>query len=112
MNRKVFPPLKETRFHLNGVWRVPAITKDLDYGILTPVITLCLFGALAVFWAGLSPQFSSPFTLVKAKIVYFLVGIFLMIFFSKLDYHVYEKRRVQIYASIAVIVFLVLLLLP
>jgi cell division protein FtsW len=63
----------------------------------------------AVFWAGLSPQFSSPFVLFKSKATFILSGIILAIGFSKIDYHFYENRKLQIVTSLVVIVFLGLL---
>ena len=81
----------------------------VDLALLAPVLTLCVFGVLAVFWAGLSPQFSSPFLLLKAKVVAILLGILLTICFSKINYHVYENRRLQFVVSIFAIAFLALL---
>ncbi|MGD8513874.1 MAG: FtsW/RodA/SpoVE family cell cycle protein [Deltaproteobacteria bacterium] len=82
---------------------------DVDLVLLAPMLTLCVFGLLAVFWAGLSPQFSSPFILLKEKVRFILPGIGLMLCFSKIDYHFYENRGLQVAISLAVIVFLALL---
>ncbi len=89
--------------------RMKLLLQDVDFLLLSPVLTLCAFGIAAVFWAGLSPQFSSPFVLLRAKVMFILPGILLVICFSKIDYHFYENRKLQIATSLAVIVFLALL---
>ncbi len=89
--------------------RLGALWRDLDLALLAPVLTLSVFGVLAVFWAGLSPQFSSPYVLVKAKVMSLLAGALLLVCFSKINYHCYENRRLQIGVSLAVIGFLALL---
>ena len=68
-----------------------------------------MFGLAAVYWAGLSPQFSGPYFLLKAKTVFVLAGIGLALVLSRIDYHIYEKRGFQIGISLAVIVMLILL---
>ncbi len=83
--------------------------KQIDYYLLAPVLTLCLFGLVAVFWAGLSPQFSSPFLLFKAKLYFFIPGLLIALCLSAVDYHLYENSKLQISLSLAVIFFLVLL---
>ncbi len=83
--------------------------RDLDFALIAPVLTLCVFGILAVFWAGLSPRFSSPFFLVKAKVMYIILGIFLTLAFSSIDYHLFEKRSLQIGITLSVIFSLALL---
>ena len=95
-------------YRRNAKWMTPA-WEGTNLELLAPVFTLAIFGVLAVFWAGLSPQFSRPFMLLKAKLIFSLLGILLMVCLSKIDYHNYEDRRLQITASLTVIVFLSLL---
>jgi cell division protein FtsW len=102
-NRPVHTGRGHTLMRLGALWR------DLDLALLAPVLTLSVFGVLAVFWAGLSPQFSSPYVLVKAKVMSLLAGVLLLVCFSKIDYHCYENRRLQIEVTLAVIGFLGLL---
>ena len=83
--------------------------QTVDLALLAPVLTLCVFGMLAVFWAGLSPQFSSPLALLRAKVASVLFGAIVGISFSRIDYHCYEDRRFQLAVSLAAIAFLVLL---
>ena len=95
--------------HFYRLKQFPRFIRDLDLALIAPVLTLCVFGIFAVFWAGLSPQFSSPFFLVKAKVMYIILGIVLTLAFSAIDYRLFEKRSLQIGISLSVIFFLAML---
>jgi len=83
--------------------------QHVDVYLLVPVFTLCVFGLVAVFWAGLSPKFSSPFLLFKAKLYFLIPGLLIAVCLSAVDYHLYENSKLQISLSVAVIFFLLLL---
>ena len=89
--------------------KIKKYIKDLDMLLLLPVISLCLFGVAAVFWAGLSPQFSSPFALVKSKVAVMFIGLGAAGLFSQIDYHHYEKPNLQAAGCLTLILFLCLL---
>jgi len=84
--------------------------EGFDLSILAIVLTLCLFGLLAVFWAGMSPDFSTPFVLLKNKVVFILAGICVSLGISHIDYHFYERRFFLILVSLASIICLILVL--
>ena len=60
--------------------------KGLDLSIAAIVLTLCLFSVLAVFWAGLSPDFSTPFVLLKNKVFFLFMGICVSLGICIIDY--------------------------
>ena len=97
-----------SRYYVNR-FLIIKFWQHIDFYLLVPVITLCVFGLVAVFWAGLSPQFSSPFLLFKAKLTFFIPGLLIALCLSAVDYHLYENSKLQISLSLAVIFFLVLL---
>lgn len=101
--------MKDNILHLKRLCTPTHIIGDLDFALIAPLLVLCVFGILAVFWAGLSPQFSNPFQMVKAKAMYIMIGIILTFLFSAIDYHLYENRGFQIGISLTVIFFLFLL---
>ena len=85
-------------------------TEGFDSALLAIAITLCLFGLVGVFWAGLSPDFSTPFRLVKSKILMMIIGVCLSLWISKIDYHFYEKRIFLVLLSLISICILIALL--
>ena len=101
--QKIISRYHAKRFVLIIFW------QQIDFYLLVPVLTLCVFGLVAVFWAGLSPQFSSPFLLFKAKLIFFIPGLLIALCLSAIDYHVYENSKFQISLSLAVIFSLLLL---
>jgi cell division protein FtsW len=101
--------LKRTARNIFGAEGLKSLFENTDFVLLAPVLTLCVFGIAAVFWAGLSPQFSSPYVLLKAKVMFLLPGILLTIGLSKIDYHIYENRNLLFIISLAAIVLLCLL---
>jgi len=104
-----FLRLKKTVRNLVSAEGIKSFFTDIDFGLFAPALTLCVFGVAAVFWAGLSPQFSSPYVLLKAKVMFILTGILLAIFLSRVDYHLYENRNLQIATCLGVIALLTLL---
>ena len=85
--------------------------QETNFQLLSPVLALCMFGVAAVFRAGLSPQFSSPFILLKSKLYFAGFGMMLVTGLSMVDYHIYENRRLQVGLSMGMIILLLFLFL-
>ena len=65
-----------------------------DKVLFFTVIILSLFGLLMIYssssvWALF--KFNDSFHYVKYQGIFFLIGLFVMIFVSKIDYHLYYK---------------------
>ncbi len=73
------------------------------------VILIAIFGLIMIYsasyvWA--SYKFQDPFKFVKMQGLFFIVGLVLMYFLAKLDYHIYYK-----YANIILLICAILLIL-
>lgn len=99
-----------------GRWRA-AVTaarsmpclQGLDPSLIAPVIALHIIGIVSVFWAGISPRFSDPLTLVRDKLVFSVPAILVAFAFASVDYHLYERRGFQ--AAISSVITLSLIAL-
>lgn len=83
--------------------------KVLDKPLVIMVIILSIFGVIMIYsasyiWA--EYKFNNPFHFVTMQSIFLIVGIFLMIIISKIDYHLYYK-----YANIILLICAVLLVL-
>ena len=86
--------------------------KKFDYPIFIAVILLSLFGLIMIYsasfvWAEF--KFNDPYKFVKMQGVFFLIGIFIMLFLSKVDYHIYYKNANTILFICAILLILVLI---
>ena len=73
------------------------------------VILISIFGLIMIYsasyvWA--EYKFNDPFKFVKMQLIFFLAGLILMYFLSKIDYHLYYK-----YANIILLICAILLIL-
>ena len=78
-------------------------------GLFIAVIIISLFGLLMIYsssnvWA--MYKFNDPYKYVKNQFIFFVIGIVLIIIFSKIDYHLYER-----YANKIIFVCMILLIL-
>ncbi len=83
--------------------------NKMDYKLFFTVLVIATFGIVMIYsassiWA--EYKFQDPFKFVKAQGMFFIIGIFVMRFLSKVDYHLYfEKSNLILF-----ICFLLLLL--
>ena len=83
--------------------------KSFDKFLFIGVLLTIVFGIIMIYsasyiWADY--KFADPFKFVKAQGLFFIVGIFLMLFISKIDYHLYQKK-----ANLILFICLALLIL-
>lgn len=83
--------------------------NKIDYKLLSAVLILAIFGIIMIYsassiWA--EYKFHDAFKFVKAQGFFFIVGIFIMILLTKIDYHLYYKKA----NTILFICFLLLVL--
>jgi len=89
------------------------LKKRVDKPLFVAVILIAVFGVVMIYsasfvWANY--KFDDPFKFVKMQSIFLVIGIILMFFLSKIDYHIYYK-----YANIILIIcalFLILVLIP
>ena len=68
------------------------MNKKFDYLLFISVIVLVIFGLVMIYsassiWAGY--KFNDSFHYVKQQSLFIVLGIFIMIFISRIDYNVY-----------------------
>lgn len=83
--------------------------KKMDYLLLFSVVILCLFGLMMIYssscvWA--EYKFNNSYHYVINQFIFFLIGLFIMITVSKIDYKIYYK-----YANIILFICFILLVL-
>ncbi len=69
--------------------------KTFDIKLFVAVLLIAIFGIVMIYsasciWA--EYKFHDPFKFVKAQGIFFIVGIFVMLFLSKIDYRFYAKK--------------------
>jgi len=87
--------------------------KRVEYSILIPTIIICLFGLFMIYsasniWA--EYKFDNPFKYLINQSIFFVVGLFLMYFISKIDYNLYFKKSKLL--IIIAFIFLILVAIP
>lgn len=86
--------------------------KKIDYKLFIAVLLIATFGIIMIYsassiWA--EYKFQDPFKFIKAQGMFFIVGIFLMYFLSKVDYHLYYKKANLILFGCFLLLLLVLI---
>ena len=86
--------------------------RGLDYILFFLVVGIALFGLVMIYsassiWA--EYKFDDPFKFVKAQGLFFVVGIFLMLFLSKIDYRFFYKKANLILLGCCILLILVLI---
>ena len=87
--------------------------KKPDYILLLTIILISIFGIIMIYsasyvWA--EYKFNDPFKYIKHQLIFFIIGIFLMIFISKIDYKkYYQKSNLILLLSI---ILLILVIIP
>lgn len=69
--------------------------KSFDIVLFLSVIVMVIFGIIMIYssssiWA--SYKFNDSFKYVKSQTIFFVIGIFLMFYISKIDYKFYKKK--------------------
>lgn len=87
--------------------------KKFDYKLLIAVILIASFGIVMIYsassiWA--EYKFHDAFKFVKAQAIFFLAGLGMLYFLSKIDYKIYEKKANLI--LLICFILLVLVLIP
>lgn len=86
--------------------------KKIDYKLFIAVLLIATFGIIMIYsassiWA--EYKFHDSFKFIKAQGMFFIVGIFLMYFLSKVDYHLYYKKANLILFGCFLLLLLVLI---
>ena len=83
--------------------------KNIDYILLLSTIGLCLFGLMMIYssscvWA--LYKFNNSYHYVFNQFIFFLIGLFIMIIVSKINYSYYYK-----YSNLILLICFILLVL-
>ena len=86
--------------------------KNFDFYLFTAIIILILFGAIMIYsassiWANY--KFEDSFYYVKRQMIFIVLGIFLMITTSKIDYNIYYENSNKILGICIILLILVLI---
>lgn len=86
--------------------------KHFDFYLFTAIIILVLFGAIMIYsassiWANY--KFEDSFYYVKRQMIFIVLGIFLMITTSKIDYNIYYDKSNKILGICIILLILVLI---
>ncbi len=87
--------------------------KKFDIVLFLTIIIICLFGIIMItsasyIWA--EYKFNDPFKFTKNQSFFFLIGLFLMCYISKINYHFYYKNSNKL--LLGCIILLILVLIP
>lgn len=83
-----------------------------DYILFIAVIIIATFGIIMIYsassiWA--EYKFHDAFKFVKAQGIFFILGIFIMLFLSKIDYKIYKNKANVILLTCFILLVLVLI---
>ena len=84
----------------------------MDYGLLISVILLSIFGLIMIYsasyiWA--SYKYNNAYKFIINQGIFFVIGLFLMLFISKIDYKFLEKKSNLLFFSSLILLVLVLI---
>ena len=87
--------------------------KKIDLLLLISVLALSIFGIVMIYsasyvWA--EYKYNNPFKFMTHQLIFFIIGVFLMIFVSKIDYKKYFLKANHL--LIGIIVLLILVIIP
>ena len=87
--------------------------KKFDTKLFIAIIMICLFGILMIYssssvWS--EYKFNDSFKYLKMQTIFFLIGLLLMIFVSKINYNIYFKKSNML--LILCFILLILVLIP
>lgn len=83
--------------------------KKVDIVLLFTILLISIFGIIMIYsasyvWA--EYKFDDPYKFVKHQLLFFVIGVVLMMMISKIDYHIYYEK-----ANLLLIIVLSLLIL-
>jgi cell division protein FtsW len=92
---------------------VISLTKKYDLILLLSVIIISLFGIMMIYsssyvWANY--KFNDSFKYVRAQVLFFIIGLIVMLILRKVDYHFYQTYANKI--LLICFIMLVLVLIP
>ena len=87
--------------------------KKIDYLLLITIICISIFGIVMIYsssyvWA--EYKFHDSFKFLKNQSLFFIIGFFLMMIISKIDYKIYYSKSKQI--LFLALILLILVLIP
>ena len=71
--------------------------KKINYTLLISVIILSIFGLVMIYSASSiwsEYKFNTPYKFLRNQGIFFIIGLLLMYFVSKIDYHIYWESRI------------------
>ena len=85
----------------------------IDIKLFISILIISIFGIIMIYssssiWA--EYKYNDSFRFLKLQSVFFIIGLVLMIIFSKIDYHIYYKK--SNYFLLICIILLILVLVP
>ena len=86
--------------------------KNFDRSLFIAVIFISIFGVIMIYsasfiWAEF--KFNNPYKFAIMQSIFLVIGIFLMLFLSKVDYHIYYKYANKILLICGILLLLVLI---
>ena len=86
--------------------------KKFDIFLFVAIIVLSIFGLMMIYsassiWA--EYKFDDSFYYMKRQLIFIVIGIFLMLFISKIDYSIYYEKANLILGICVVLLILVLI---
>ncbi|MBO5414899.1 MAG: putative lipid II flippase FtsW [Bacilli bacterium] len=86
--------------------------KKFDIFLFVAIIVLSIFGLMMIYsassiWA--EYKFNDSFYYMKRQLIFIVIGIFLMLFISKIDYSIYYKKANTILGICFILLILVLI---
>ena len=92
---------------------IGGIMKKFDSTLFITILITSIFGIIMIYsasyiWA--EYKFNDPFKFVKNQFLFFIIGVIMMIFISKIDYNKYLKYSNKI--LLAIVILLILVLIP
>ena len=86
--------------------------KKFDTKLFISVIVICIFGILMIYssssiWSNY--KYSDSFRYLKLQTMFFIIGLLIMIFVSKIDYHLYLKYSNKLLLICFILLILVLI---
>ena len=83
--------------------------KKMNLLLFISTIIICIFGIIMItsssyIWA--EYKFNDPYKFMKSQVIFFILGLIVMIFVSKIDYHIYYKYANKIFIAIRIRFFL------
>ena len=86
--------------------------KKFDTKLFISVIVICIFGILMIYssssiWSNY--KYNDSFRYLKLQTMFFIIGLLIMIFVSKIDYHLYLKYSNKLLLICFILLILVLI---